>query len=248
MSHRVYRQEDPAFHATDWKIRAAAVLPIRTGWQTTSTNPAEIHSENPSSAVANTEKLLETLIHRKLLSFSWIRGCRGFALNEKQIYTVRCSLMASWNVFWTMIWEEFKALVRLFPVTWLAWRQMCSTWWFRMFFRLTHCRGLFMFTQLRDCLFFYHTHICAPFFQHSSFQVWCIKATKCYFSLPFDACWKKLIQIASVLLSSGSAAVMLSVYTACMLCSTLFYPTFTREKYFYFAIKSKLLYLQIYMA
>lgn len=87
-SHTVYRLEDPAFHATDWKISAAAVLPMRTGWRThlSDTNPTEIHFEKLSSAVANAKKLLETLLHCRPLSFPWVCKCRSFALITKQLY------------------------------------------------------------------------------------------------------------------------------------------------------------------
>lgn len=85
-------------------------------------------------------------------------------------------------------------------------------------FSVWHILGYLCFTQLKDCLV-YHTRVCY-LFQYRFFQVWCIKASVIFF----------LIKIAT-----------LEVPPPCSLFTTA--PILL-----YFAIKSKLLYLQIYMA
>lgn len=183
---------------------------MRTGWRThlSYTNLTEIHFEKLSSAVANTEKLLETLLHYKLLSFFWVRKCHSFALIIYQLYKMLFN-----SVFKSVIdWFEnrWKPLVRL--------EGRCAALDDLGCFSVWHILGYLCFTQLKDCLV-YHTRVCY-LFQYRFFQVWCIKASVIFF----------LIKIAT-----------LEVPPPCSLFTTA--PILL-----YFAIKSKLLYLQIYMA
>lgn len=91
----------------------------------------------------------------------------GFSLIMNQLYKMLFNSILK-SVLDDDLRNRFNALVHLFSpgcFTWLAWRLMCSTRWFRMSFSLTHSRGLFTFHTIKGlpCLL--------SFFQHRSFQV-----------------------------------------------------------------------------